>query len=236
MNVDDVTLSAGGFQLPNKRQVRYVDLLMDGESLLAPLPAIDTVKLLYLRPTSGLSVVGKQVEPVHVRRIVTGQETYSRDVHVKNMHYGVLARPPQLGVKHIGFDRHAAVAVPGVLAVVEDDGQLAVVAKTPMAATKGLDALAVEWVSLEGQSTLISIGIEENHWPLLVTDLEAQFESAIPDVAISVLAEPSNLLLQKLRVGLLDMAILYNTQLCTVATIEFLLIAVALEAVRDTID
>lgn len=75
----------------------------------------------------------------------------------------------------------------------------------------------------EGQSTLISIGIEENHWPLVVTDLLTCFESTMPDVAISVLAEPSNLLMQKLRGGLLDMAILYDPQLCAEASIEFLL-------------
>jgi len=152
IDVGNVDFTPGGYLLQDKRRVSYVDLLVDGESSLAPLPPVSAVNLLSLRPKSELSVVGKLVEPVHVRRIVTGEEIYSRDVRMENMHYGALARPPQLGVKYIGFDRDAANDVSDVLAIVEHDGQLAVVAKTPMAAAKGLDALAVEWTSLEPQA------------------------------------------------------------------------------------
>lgn len=147
-----ISLGYGGFVLPDNQQIKYADLLSEGEASLAPLTPVREVKLLSLRPKAELSVIGKLVEPVHVRRIAEGQETYSRDVQVKNMHYGVLARPPQLGAKTIRFDSGAAKAVTGVIEVVTNSDDLAIVAKTPMAAAKGLEALAVEWDSLDREA------------------------------------------------------------------------------------
>ena len=75
----------------------------------------------------------------------------------------------------------------------------------------------------EGLSSLISIGIEENHCSLLMPLLLDQFADAMPNVATTMLVEPSNLLMAKLRAGLLDVAVLYDPQHCAEASVEFLL-------------
>jgi LysR family transcriptional regulator, flagellar master operon regulator len=74
----------------------------------------------------------------------------------------------------------------------------------------------------EGQKALLSIGIEENHWPLMVSGLSARLADEMPDVATSILADRSDVLMQKLRAGLLDVAVLYDPQHCAEATSELL--------------
>ncbi len=144
-----LTLVEGGrFVVADGRSVGYDELLIDGEVSLAGMPVTGELTLRSARSPRDLAVVGRPVEPVHVRRIVTGAEVYSRDVRLENMGYGVVARPPQLGAKRIGFDAQAAAQVPGVLAVVQHEDELGVVAATPMAAARGLDALAVRWAPL----------------------------------------------------------------------------------------
>ncbi|MEM1432836.1 MAG: molybdopterin cofactor-binding domain-containing protein [Pseudomonadota bacterium] len=138
----------GGFVLPSGLPIRYQQLLWAGESSVATVPQDDALELLSERRADELSIVGRPAEPVHVRRIVTGTETFSRDVRLPHLHYGAIARPPQLGVKATGWDRTAALAIDGVRAVVALDDQLGVVGTTPMAARRGLGALKVTWATL----------------------------------------------------------------------------------------
>lgn len=140
-----LTLIDGGFNSSDGRSIRYPDLIDDGETWIAPLPSNAPITLLSERKPTELRIIGKRVEPVNLRQIVTGTETYSRDVQVEGMHFGVMARPPQLGAKLDNYDRGAAMAVAGVVEVVQHDGQIGVVATTPMAASKGLEALDATW-------------------------------------------------------------------------------------------
>ena len=148
VGADELKLDDGGFSSTTGKYVAYPELLDDSEQVVFIGEQIETPKLLS-QGTSNFKVIGRSVEPVHIRRIVTGTETYSRDVTLPNMAFGAVAKPPQLGADVVSFDRPAALKVDGVIAVaVGPEGYPGVVAETPQAAEAGRSALAVRWRSL----------------------------------------------------------------------------------------
>jgi isoquinoline 1-oxidoreductase beta subunit len=93
---------------------------------------------------------------VDSRDIVTGRARYGADVRLPGMLYAVVARPPVLGGRLRRYDASAALAVRGVVKVVEIPptdgpprfnalGGVAVVARNTWAAIQGREALKVEW-------------------------------------------------------------------------------------------
>ncbi|MEM7253400.1 MAG: molybdopterin cofactor-binding domain-containing protein [Pseudomonadota bacterium] len=92
--------------------------------------------------------IGRDQPALGLVDIVTGTTRYSRDVRIANTHFGMVAKPAVLSAVVLTYDAPAAKRVPGVVAVVEGpDGQVGVVATTPRAAQRGLDALGVQWKS-----------------------------------------------------------------------------------------
>lgn len=114
--------------------------------------AEDAIEIYSTRAPAQLRHVGKSVPPVRGLQIVTGAETYSRDVVIEGMLFGALARPPQLGAELLGFDRSAAMQVEGTEAVVEHKGEVGVVAITPMAAASAVAALNTQWSPVEAEA------------------------------------------------------------------------------------
>ena len=94
-------------------------------------------------------IIGRPLNRIDGRSIVTGQAIYGIDVHVPGMLYAVMARCPFVGGKVAGFDATKALAVLGVRHVVPVKTGIAtgvaVVADYTWAAMKGRDALKVEW-------------------------------------------------------------------------------------------
>jgi isoquinoline 1-oxidoreductase beta subunit len=76
---------------------------------------------------------------------VTGAAQFSVDVAVPGMLTAVVARPPVFGAKLKRFDATAAKAVPGVREVVSIAAGVAVAADSFHAATRGREALEIEW-------------------------------------------------------------------------------------------
>lgn len=144
---ENVVQGVEGFNVAGAGFIGYRDLLGDDDTIV-PLQTNLDLPLLSQRSVSDCKVIGKAVQQVRVENIVRGTETYSRDVRMAGMRYGLLARPPQLGASIAELNRRAAEAVDGVLAVVEHAGQAGVVAVTPMAAKRGLVALDVQWQPL----------------------------------------------------------------------------------------
>jgi isoquinoline 1-oxidoreductase subunit beta len=118
-----------------------------------PLPKPESVKL---RPSEELEYVGKELPHLDAKAYVTGTAQFGADVRVPGMLTAVVARPPVVGGRVLGFDREAALAVPGVRHVVQLPdpvkpyvfqcwGGVAVVADNTYAAIKGRNALAVRW-------------------------------------------------------------------------------------------
>ena len=88
--------------------------------------------------------------------IVAGRAGYGIDTRLDGMLYAVVARPAVFGGKLVHYDAHAALAVPGVVRVLEIPphpqpaqyyplGGVAVLARNTWAAIKGREALNVKW-------------------------------------------------------------------------------------------
>ncbi|UDG74191.1 xanthine dehydrogenase family protein molybdopterin-binding subunit [Achromobacter sp. 77] len=138
--------------VPTGRRLSYGDLAADAAK--QPVPASDALKL---KDRSEFRYIGKdQVRLVDLEAIGKGQATYGMDMRLPGMVYAVVARPPVVGGRLRRFDSAKALAVPGVLKVVEIPpmqgapafqplGGVAVVARNTWAARLGRDALEIEW-------------------------------------------------------------------------------------------
>ncbi len=123
-------------------------------AMALPVPAHERISY---KQEADFRYVGKgQVQITDLHDITTGAAVYGADVMLDGMQFAVIARPPVVGGKAVGFDRDAAMAVSGVTGVYELPysimpakfaplGGIAVVADTTYAAIQGRDALKVEW-------------------------------------------------------------------------------------------
>jgi isoquinoline 1-oxidoreductase beta subunit len=135
-----------------KRSLGFGELVPAARKL--PVPELEQ---LVLRPASELLNVARPDLPLlDGPDYVTGKAIFGADVSLTDLRVAVIARPPVVGgtVKH--YDVDAALAIPGVVRVIEMPaptkpwsyqpwGGVAVVATTTWAALQGRAALAVEW-------------------------------------------------------------------------------------------
>lgn len=98
-----------------------------------------------LKDPSKYRLVGKSTPRLDTPSKVTGAAMFGLDVRVPGQRYAMIARPPTLGGSVKSFDDKPALAVPGVLRVVQVPFGLAVIASNTWAAQKGREALRVEW-------------------------------------------------------------------------------------------
>lgn len=138
--------------VPSGRRLSYGDLAADAAK--QPVPAANALKL---KARSEFRYIGKdQVRLVDLEAIGKGQAIYGMDMRLPGMVYAVVARPPVVGGRVRRVDSAKALAVPGVLKVVEIPamqgapafqplGGVAVVARNTWAARQGRDALQIEW-------------------------------------------------------------------------------------------
>ncbi|SOC24768.1 isoquinoline 1-oxidoreductase beta subunit [Alloalcanivorax xenomutans] len=134
------------------RRLGYGELAADAAR--QPVPGTEQLKL---KARADYRYIGKnQVRLVDLEAIGKGQATYGMDMRLPGMVYAVVARPPVVGGKLRRFDSEKALAVPGVVKVVEIPafqgapafqplGGVAVVARNTWAAIKGREALEIEW-------------------------------------------------------------------------------------------
>ena len=125
-----------------------------------PIPKPEAVRL---RPPHELEHVGKQLPHLDAPAFVNGTAQFGADVSVPGMLIAVIERPPVVGGRVLGFDREAALAVPGVRHVIQMPepqkpyvfqswGGVAVVADNTWAALRGRSLLAVRWEHGDNQS------------------------------------------------------------------------------------
>ncbi|WP_417451777.1 molybdopterin cofactor-binding domain-containing protein [Kordiimonas sp.] len=121
----------------------------------AELPVPDASSVAY-RAKEDRRFIGKPVRNIYMKEFVTGSSQFGQDVRREGMLYAVAKRPPVVGGKLTGYNREAAMAVSGVVDVVELPamekpimfkplGGLAVLATNTYAAKKGLEAAAPEF-------------------------------------------------------------------------------------------
>lgn len=137
---------------PSGRRLGYGELAADAAR--QPVPKTAALKL---KSRAEFRYIGKdQVRMVDLEAIGKGRAIYGMDMHLPGMVYAVVARPPVVGGKLRRFDSAKALAMPGVLKVVEIPvfdgapafqplGGVAVVARNTWAARQGRDALEIEW-------------------------------------------------------------------------------------------
>jgi len=103
-----------------------------------------------LKDASTFRLIGKATPRLDIPAHVRGETTYGIDVRLPELVYAVLQRPAFAGAALARADTSRAEATPGVLAVIEVDAGLAVVAETPCAALAGRAALDVQWKGRPG--------------------------------------------------------------------------------------
>jgi isoquinoline 1-oxidoreductase subunit beta len=113
-----------------------------------------------LKDPSRYRLVGKSTPRLDTPAKVTGAAIFGLDVRLPELRFAMVARPPTLGGSVKAFDDKKALAVPGVLRVLQVPFGLAVIATNTWAAQQGRAALAVEWAP-GPHATLSSAGISE---------------------------------------------------------------------------
>ena len=98
-----------------------------------------------LKEPSEFRLIGTDLPGVDTKDKVTGKAQYGIDVVVPGMRYAVIARCPVFGGTMQGHDPAKALAVPGVLRVVEVPSGAAVIATGTWAAMEGRKALECRW-------------------------------------------------------------------------------------------
>ncbi len=135
----EVTVEKGiVYHRPSKRQATFGSLVKSASSL--PVPAS-----VQLKDPQDFKLIGAKVARVDVPGKCDGTAQFTLDVEMPGMLVALLQRPPLFGATVKSFDGSAAMAVPGVVKVVQVPGGVAVVAKGFWAAKLGRDALKVEW-------------------------------------------------------------------------------------------
>ncbi len=130
--------TADGHVIVGGERISYYDIVQSTTEWDIP----DTPQLI---PRSEWVVIGSDVPRVDLRPKVLGDPIYSIDADLPNLLQAVPLRSPYVGGAVADYDADAAMAVPGVVDVVEHDGSLAVVAETRSAAELGKKALGATW-------------------------------------------------------------------------------------------
>jgi isoquinoline 1-oxidoreductase beta subunit len=122
----------------SQRKATFGALVKTASSL--PVPAH-----MVLKDPSKFTLIGTRPARVDVPAKCDGTAQFSLDVALPSMLVALLARPPQFGATVATFDDGPAMAVSGVIKVVQVPRGVAVIAKSFWAAKKGRDRLVVNW-------------------------------------------------------------------------------------------
>lgn len=125
----------------------YADFVAAAAELPVPAPESLTFKAKDMR-----QYIGRPVRNIYMNDIITGTSQFGQDTMRDNMLFAVAARPPVVGGKITGYNRDAAMAVDGVVDVVDLPalelpalfkplGGVAVLATNTWAALQGREAL-----------------------------------------------------------------------------------------------
>jgi isoquinoline 1-oxidoreductase beta subunit len=104
-----------------------------------------------LKDDKAFTMIGQRLPHLETQQKVTGQIKYTLDVQMPGLLTAVIARPPRFGATVAKFDAANALKVPGVKHVLQIPSGVAVVADNFWAASRGRDALFVEWDSSKAE-------------------------------------------------------------------------------------
>lgn len=137
--VEEVEVDRGELSHSSGKRARFGELAARAERLPVP----DEVGL---KDPSEFKLIGQEGRlRVDSPEKVLGRTTFTIDVNLPGMVEAVVLHPPRFGAKVAAVNDEAALAEPGVIAVVPIDAGLAVVGETFADAQRGLQALDVDW-------------------------------------------------------------------------------------------
>jgi isoquinoline 1-oxidoreductase beta subunit len=115
-------------------------------SLVARAASLPVPEKVALKDPGDFQLIGRQQSPrVDIPAKCDGTAQFTLDMALPGMLVALIRRPPRFGGAVRSFDPAAALAVPGVVKVVQVPSGVAVVAKGFWAAKQGREALKVEW-------------------------------------------------------------------------------------------
>jgi isoquinoline 1-oxidoreductase beta subunit len=127
---------------PSGRALSYGQLAESAARLRPP-------ATIALRHPRDWRLLGRPLPDVHGPARVTGTATYGIDVILPDMLFGTVRVAPRFGARHVSVERAPALAVPGVLDVVElstgTSHGFGVIAENTWAAFRGSEALEIVW-------------------------------------------------------------------------------------------
>lgn len=110
-----------------------------------------------LKDAKDFRYIGQSIKRVDFKEKLTGRAIYGYDARAEGMLYGAIARPPRYQATLIDASPGTAQTLPGVVAVVIEDGFAGVVATTRRQAYAALNALKLTW---EGGSEMNQAELE----------------------------------------------------------------------------
>jgi isoquinoline 1-oxidoreductase beta subunit len=135
----EVEIERGVLRHPSGRQATFADLAGRAEQLPVP----DGVRP---KEPAQYRLIGREGRlRVDTVAKILGTTRFTIDVSLPGMLTAVVLHPPRFGAKVASVDDTAALAEPGVVAVVPIDEGVAVAGETMADAYRGLHALVVDW-------------------------------------------------------------------------------------------
>jgi isoquinoline 1-oxidoreductase beta subunit len=174
-----LTTSNGEVIAPDGRRAGYGELAQSAAGVL--LPEVSTQP----KDPSTYTLVGQPTGRIDARDIVTGAARYTLDLAIPGAVPAVVARPPTLRGSVQSYSASAALAMPGVVGVVQLPTGVAVAAQSFAQALAARDALQISWapgpassLSDAGIRTRLRDGVGARPLPPLFTTqtLEGRFD------------------------------------------------------------
>jgi isoquinoline 1-oxidoreductase beta subunit len=135
----EVEIERGVLRHPSGRQATFAELAARAEQL----PVRDDVRP---KERSQYRLIGREGRlRVDTAAKILGHTRFTIDVTLPGMLTALVLHPPRFGATVASVGNQAALAEPGVVAVIPIDEGVAVVAETYADAYRGLRALVVEW-------------------------------------------------------------------------------------------
>jgi isoquinoline 1-oxidoreductase beta subunit len=137
----------------SKRSLGFGALAKSAGAL--PIPA-----KVALKDPKAFTLIGKPLRRVDSADKVKGATQFGIDVKLPGMKIATVKACPTFGGRLVGVNDKRTRAIPGVIAVIELDGAVAVVGEHFWAAKQGLDALDIDW-DLGDNATLSTAKLRE---------------------------------------------------------------------------
>lgn len=134
------------FRNDNQKSIAYAKLVETASKL-------DLPKEVQLKNKANFNIIGKATQRPDLKEKVNGVADYGIDARTEGMLYATIARCPTLQGKIETYDKKAALAVNGVVEVMEvtrnvygkENQGVAVIAKNHFAALEGRKKLNIQW-------------------------------------------------------------------------------------------